>query len=54
MNVTNPTFLEKVKQKVNVQMNNFLLTPFGPDDVNKAIDSIGGLKSLRQDGLHAF
>ena len=50
---TDPSILSKVNSKVTAQMNNMLLAPYTPDDVRKAVFSIGDLKAPGPDGLHA-
>jgi hypothetical protein len=47
-------FLEKVSPKVTEVMNNDLIAPFTPEDVKKAVFSIGDLKAPGPDGLHAL
>ena len=48
-----PSILYKVNSKVTARMNNMLLAPYTPDDVCKAVFSIGDLKAPEPDGLHA-
>jgi hypothetical protein len=51
---TDPALLEKIHPKVDQYMNEKLLAPFTADEVKKAVFSIGDLKSLGPDGLHAI
>ena len=45
--------LNDVQKKVSVEMNRGLTAPFTPDEVRKALFSIGDLKAPGPDGLHA-
>ena len=49
---TDPSILSKVNSKVTAQMNNMLLAPYTPDEVRKAVFSIGDLKAPGPDALH--
>ena len=49
-----PSLLEKVVPKVTVEMNEALRRPYTPDDVKKALFSIGDMKAMGTDGLHAI
>jgi hypothetical protein len=51
---TDPALLEKIHPKVDQYMNEKLLAPFTADEVKKAVFSIGDLKALGPDGLHAI
>jgi hypothetical protein len=51
---TDYALLEKILPKVSHQMNDQLLAPFMPEDVKKAVFSIGDYKALGPDGLHAI
>ena len=42
---TDPNLLEKVRPRVTLDMNDALLKPFTPEDVKKALFSIGDLKA---------
>ena len=49
---TDPILFEKIQPKVSHDMNERLLEPFSPEDVKKAIFSIGDFKAPGPDGLH--
>jgi hypothetical protein len=49
-----PDLLSKVILKVTEQMNNGLIADYTPEDVKKALFSIGDTKALGTDGLHAL
>jgi hypothetical protein len=51
---TDPALLEKVVPKVTESMNEALCQPFTPEDVKKALFSIGDMKAPGTDGLHAI
>ena len=53
MQATDPAVLEKILPKVDQAMNESLLAPFSPEDVKKAVFSIGDFKAPGPDGLHA-
>jgi hypothetical protein len=53
VNMIDPAFLEKITPRVSGAMNELLTTPFTPEEVKKAIFSIGDLKAPGPDGLHA-
>jgi len=46
--------LNAVKRKVTPNMNQGLLNPFSYEEVKHALFSIGDLKALGPDGLHAI
>jgi hypothetical protein len=50
---TDPELLEKITPRVTSEMNDKLTTPFSPEEVKKAIFSIGDFKAPGPDGLHA-
>ena len=54
VNDTDPGFLQKIQPRVTTAMNDDLSAPFTPDDVKKAIFSIGDLKAPGPDGIHAI
>ena len=49
-----PVVLDKVVQKITEGMNEDLLKPYSPDEVKKALFSIGDMKAPGLDGLHAI
>jgi hypothetical protein len=51
---TNDGILTDVDRRVTPDMNQLLLAPFTREEVKKALFSIGDLKALRPDGLHAI
>jgi hypothetical protein len=54
INRIDPDFLEKITPKVSDDMNERLIAQFTAEDVRKAVFSIGDLKALGPDGLHAL
>jgi hypothetical protein len=51
---TDPALLEKIQPKISQAMNEKLVAPYSPEDVKKAIFSIGDLKAPGPDGLDAI
>ena len=45
--------LSDVNRRVTTDMNQFLMASFSREEVKKALFSIGDLKALGPDGLHA-
>jgi hypothetical protein len=48
-----PAMMDKIQPRVTKMMNKKLLAPFSPEDVKKAVFSIGDFKAPGPDGLHA-
>jgi hypothetical protein len=53
VNELDPAMMEKIQPWVTELMNEKLLVPFSPEDVKKAVFSIGDFKEPGLDGLHA-
>jgi hypothetical protein len=51
---TDPALLDKVIPRVTPEMNEYLQREFSPEDVKKALFSIGDMKAPGSDGLHAI
>ena len=54
ISITDPNVLDKIIPKVIEEMNAALMEPFTYIDVMKAVFTIGDLKALGPDGLHAL
>jgi hypothetical protein len=52
--VIDPGFFENIISRVSDEMNEKIIAPYIADDVRKAVFSIGDLKALGADGLHAL
>jgi hypothetical protein len=48
-----PGMMDMIQPRVTELMNEKLLAPFSPEDVKKAVFSIGDFKAPGPDGLHA-
>ena len=54
VNVPNRNVLDHVHTRVTTDMNERLMAPYTAEEVKKALFSIGDLKALGPDGLHAI